>query len=90
MEFQADPVSAEFPDNRVPVTFCMFLNNSAYVSEKTPRLCGLDAFFQTFFRDTHQFLAIFRNFPDHEHTGGIGIIAVEDGGHIHVDDIALL
>ena len=86
----ADAVSAEVAHDGETVLVGMMGDGIADVADKTVGMTGLDADLQTFTRHIHQFLLLRRRLSDDEHTRGVGIISVEDGRHIDVDDVALL
>ena len=90
MEFQSHAVASHILHHCIAVLFHMVMDGLAHVSQISPWLHLLESLFHRFPGDAHQLLLFRSHIPDHKHTGGIGIIAVEDGGHIHVDDIALL
>ena len=76
VESESDPVSAEIPDNRITMAFCIFLYGFAYISQKSPGTGGLYSQFQAFAGDVYQFPIGWGDVADHKHTRGVGKIAV--------------
>ena len=90
MEFQAASVSADLPDHRIAVLHGMLVDRIAHVAQESPRLYMLKADLHALLGDLDQALSLFRYIADHEHAGRIGKVAVQDGGAVHVDDVAVL
>ena len=77
-------------DDAIVVLVSMFLDGLAYLVDAVPRLGSLHANLQALLGDTHQLLFLRRGLTDDKHSRSIGIVTVEDGRKINVDDIALL
>ncbi len=89
VELQPHPVAAQIAHHRESVFLGVLLNGIAYVAHETKGVRRLHAYLQALFRHTHQLFLFGSCFSDDEHTGGIREIAVQNGRHIHVDDVAL-
>ena len=81
-------VSAEITNHAEAVLVGMFGNRVSQVADKAIGMTGFDADLQTFFRHIHQLLLLRGRLANDEHSRSVGIIAVEDRRHIHVDDVA--
>ena len=68
----------------------MFIDRSAYVAQKAPGFDLLEAELDALLGYPHQLFGFLADLPDAEHTGGVGVVAVIDGGDVDVDDVALL
>ena len=68
----------------------MLLDSMTDITYKRVGLGCLHAYLQTLLGHSHQPLFLGCGLAYDKHARGIGIIPVHDGGHIHVDDIALL
>ena len=85
------PMSAQIPDHRASVLVGMFGNSVTQVTDKdvwfgTYLLANL----QTFPGNIDQSLTLWSCLANDEHSAGIGIIAIQNGGTIHIDDITFL
>ena len=89
MEGIAYPMTSQVTHNTIAVFLAMLLNGMADISHESVGLGGLHAYLQALFCHSHQLFLLWRGLADDEHTTGVGIIAVEDGGEVHVDNIAL-
>lgn len=89
MELHAHAVAAHFPDDGVAVFPRQPVNRFAHIAQGFPWLYLVQPGLNALPGDFHQLLLLRRGFPDDEHPGGVGIIAVQNGGAVHVDDIAL-
>ena len=90
MEFQSDSVTADINNNRVAVCLCVGIDRICNISQMSPWFCRCKTKLYTFFCNTHQTFGSVGYFADHEHTGCIREIAVQNGRYIDVDDITLL
>ena len=67
----------------------MLLYGMTYVTHEAVWLGGLHAYLQALLGHAHQLLLLGSGLAHDEHAGGIGIIAVENGGEVYIDYIAL-
>ena len=90
MELQSDTVTAEVAHDGEAVTVGVLLDGVTQVAHKDIRLAAhLLAYFQTLPGYIDQLLLFGRRAADDEHAAGVGVVAVEDGGAVHIDDVAL-
>jgi len=90
VEGVADAVTGQVADNAVAVLLTVLLDSVAYVADEAEGLGGLHAYLQALLGHTHQLFLLGCGLTDDEHAGGVGVVAVEDGGEVDVDDITLL
>ena len=90
MEFQAAAVAADLPYHGVAVFNGVLVDRIAHIAQKGPGLYMLKADLHALFGDPDQALSFLRYIADHEHSGGIGKVSVQDGGAVHVDDVPVL
>ena len=90
VEQAADAVAAEIADDAVAVRLGMALDGVGDVAEMVagPRL--LDAEHQAFVGDVDQLARLQRDVADQVHAAGVAVPAVDDRGHVDVDDVAVL
>ena len=89
MEFQADAVSADLADDIEAVGFNVLLNGFCHIAHESPRFYLLEALIDRLFGDFHELFLFRGNLSDAEHAGGVGKIAVQDGGAVNIDDVAV-
>ena len=65
------------------------MHRLAHVADGLPGLYFFQSGLNTLAGDFHQLLLFRRGLPDDEHPGGVGIVAVQNGGAVHIDDVAL-
>ena len=68
----------------------MLLDGGAYVAKARPRLSHPHADVPAFARHLHETLPLGADLADEEHARGVGEVALVDGGHVHVDDVAIV
>ena len=66
----------------------MFLDGMADIADKSVWFCRLCTDFKTFLGHPDQLFFLWGGLSDDEHSGCIGIITIEDGGKIDIDDVA--
>ena len=89
MESIAHTVSAQVAHYAIVILVGMFLNGIANVANKAIGLGCLHAYLQTLLCHTHQLLLLRSGLANDEHTGSIGIIAIEYSGAVDVYDVSL-
>ena len=89
VKFQPNAVSAECAYHAEAVFMGVARYGLADVAHEAPGLCGFRADFETFLCHAHEFLLFRRRLPYDKHARGVAIIAVEYGGNVYVDDVAL-
>ncbi len=82
-------MAAELSHHRVAVGLRVLVHRGAHIAQMAPGLHGLQALFHGFLGHAHQVGGFGRYLADAEHAGGIGEVAVQDGGAVHVHDVAL-
>ena len=83
-------MAAQVANHAIAVFLSMFLDGMTYVADISLGLSGLQAYLQTFLGDPHLVLFLRSGLTYYKHTRGIGKVAVYDGRHVYVDDVALL
>ena len=89
MELHAHAVAAHFPDDGIAVLPGQAVHRFAHVADGLPGLYFFQSGLNTLAGDFHQLLLFRRGLPDDEHPGGVGIVAVQNGGAVYIDDVAL-
>ena len=89
VEFETHAVSAEVAHHSVTVFVGVLLDGVADVANKTIRLAGCDAHFEALLGYAHKAFLGGSSLADDVHTRSVGVIAVEDCGDVHIDDVAL-
>ena len=84
------PMTAKVTNDAIVVLVSMFLDGLAYLVDAMPRFSSLHANLQALLGDTHQLFFLRSGLTDDKHSRSIGIVTVEDGREIDIDDIALL
>ncbi len=87
MEFEADPVAADVLHNAVSVLFRMGMDRFADIPEEAPGLYLRQSQVAALLGDPHQILLLLRHVPDHEHTGGVGKITVQNCRAVDVHNV---
>ena len=90
VELAAHAMSTEIAHHSITVFLAVLLDSMTDVAHKTVWLGSFSTDFEAFLGHSHQLLLLWSRLTDDKHTGSVGIIAVHDGSHIHIDDIALL
>ena len=90
VKLHSDAMTAQVANYSVAVFLGMFLHCLSYIAYITERFGCFGAHLKTLFGDTHKLFFFWSGLTDDKHTAGISIIAVYDGGHVHVDDISFL
>ena len=81
-------VTADFADDGVAVFMGVVGDCLCNVSQKSPGLDLFESQLDTFFGNLYQLFCFLGYLTDAEHTGGVGEVAVVDGGYIDIDDVA--
>ena len=89
MEGIAHTVTCQVAYDTVAEFLAMFLDGVAYVAHKAEGLSSLHTYFQTFPGYPYQLFLLGRCLTYYKHTRGIGIIAVDNGRKVHVNDVSL-
>ena len=91
VEFQSYAMTAKVTNHGATVLVCIVGNGISQIAHKDVRLrAHLLANLQTLPSNVNQAFTLGCCLANDEHTAGIGIIAIQDGGTIHVDDVTLL
>ena len=90
MEGVAHAMTCQVTHDAIAVLLAMLLDGMANVTHKTERLRSLHAYLQALLGHPDKLLLLGRRLTYYKHTRGIGIIAVDDGCEVHVDDVTLL
>ena len=90
MELQTYTMTSKVTYDTIMVFLTVLLNGMTDVAHKGIGLGSLHAYLQTLLGHPHQLFLLRRSLADDEHTTGISIVTVEDGGKVDVDDITLL
>ena len=86
----ADAVAAEVAHNAVAVGLRVALDGVGDVAEVVAGLGLLEAEHQAFVGDVDQLARLQRHIADEVHAAGVAVPAVDDRGHVDVDDVAVL
>ena len=89
VESIARAVASEVAYDRESVLTSVAFDSFSDFSHIMPRLCGFDADFEAFTGAIDETLYTRFYLSDAEHARGISIVAVEDGGDINVEDVAI-
>ena len=89
MKFESHPMPAEFPYDRIPVAFGMFLNGSPDIPQEAPGTGGLQTGFQAFSGYLHQTLHFRTYFTDHKHPRSVRKITIQNRRNIYIDNIPI-
>ena len=90
MKLQTHAMTSQVTHNTVAILLTMLLDGMADVAHKTERFRGLHANLQTLLGHPDKLLFLGRRLTYYKHTRGIGIVAIDDGRKVHVDDVAFL
>ena len=90
VEDLADPVAAVVANDRNPVLVGVGLAGNTDVVETAARAHGVDPGPHRFEGELREARARNGGLSDHEHAGGVAVVAVLDGGDVDVDDVAVL
>ena len=74
----------------IVISLAMLLDGIADVAHETPGLGSLHAYLEALLGHTHQLCLLGTGLADDEHARRVGIVAIQDGGEIYVDDVAFL
>ena len=89
VESVARAVAGEVAYDGESVLACMAFDGFSDFSHIMPGLCGFDADFEAFAGAIDKTLYARLYLSDAEHARGISIVAVEDGGDIDIEDVAI-
>ena len=89
VEGAADAVAAEVADHGEALLLHVALDGVADVAERGAGLHHGDAAEQALVGHVHQQGGLPARLPGHVHAGGVAVPAVEDGGDVDVEDVAL-
>ena len=91
MELATYTVTAKIANHTIAILLAMLLDGVTDVTHKAVRLCSLHTNLQALLGHANQLLLLRSSLAAHDkHTAGVGVVAIYDGSHIYVDDIALL
>ena len=90
MELATYAMTAKIANHTITILLAMLLDSMTDITYKRVRLGNLHTDFQAFLGYANQLL-LFRSSlaANDEHTAGVSVIAIYDGCHVHIDDIAL-
>ena len=83
-------MTTQVAHHTVVVLLGMLLDGTANLVDTMPGLGGFHTNLQALLGDAHQLFLLRSCLTYYKHTRGIGIVAVENRGEVHIDDIALL
>ena len=84
-------MTGKVANHSVVVFLAVFLDSMTYVAYEAIRFSCLHAYFEAFLCHTHKLFLLWCSLTTNdEHTRGIGVVAVFDGGEIHIYYIANL
>ena len=89
VELEADAVAAELADHVEAGGLDAALDGVGHVSEVCPGLDGRETRLDGLAGDLHEAAALVGDLADAEHAAGVREVAVEDGGAVDVDDVAV-
>ena len=82
-------MAAQVAHHAIVVLVGMLLDGPAYLVDAVPGFGSLHTYLQTFFGHTHQLFLLRSGLTYYIHTRGVGIVAVQNGGKVDIDDVAL-
>ena len=89
VEHLAETVAAEVADHRIAVALGVALDRVRNIAHPVAWLRLLDAQHQALIGDLDQLARLDRGLADQIHAAGVAVPAVDDHGHVDIDDIAL-
>ena len=90
VEQPADAVAAEIADDAVAVRFGVALDGVGDVAEMVAGPGLLEPEHQAFIGDVDQLARLHADVADEVHAAGVAVPAVDDRGHVDIDDVAVL
>ena len=90
MEGKADAMTADLPHHMVTLAAGVIGNGLSHIAQRLPGLDLSQTQLHALLGGFHQIQPFFPDTSDTEHPGAVGIIAVQNGGDIHIDDIPVL
>ena len=90
VEQSAKSMAAEVANNAVAVPFRMALDRMGNISQAVAGLCLFKPQHQAFIGDLDQLLGLKRYVADSIHAACVAMPTVQNGGHVDVDDVAIL
>ena len=89
MELNSHTMSTDFSDYRISVFYCMFMNCTSHISDRSPWFHLGNTNLNTFFCDLDKFFFLRTHFTDAEHSGRVRIITIIYCRYINIDNISL-
>ena len=89
MEGVTNAMTCQVTHDTIAELLAVLLDSMAYVTHKTEGFGSLHANLQTFLGNPYQLFLLGRCLTYYKHTRGIGIIAIDNGRKVHVDDVTL-
>ena len=90
VKLESNSVSANLTNHGVAVFVGMVGYRLCNIPQEAPRLDLLQSQLHALFCHLDQIGCLLAHLTDAEHTGGVGIIAIVNGGNIHIDNISFL
>lgn len=90
VEHLPQTMAAEIADHRIAVPLGVALDRVRNIAHPVARLGLLDAQHQTFIGHLHELARLDRGLADQIHAAGVAVPAIDDRGHVDIDDIALV
>ena len=90
VEHLPQAMAAEIADHRIAVALGVALDRVRDIAHPVARLRLLDAQHQTLIGDLDQLARLDRGLADQIHAAGVAVPAVDNRGHVDIDDIALV
>jgi hypothetical protein len=90
VEHLPQTVAAEIADHRIAVGFGVALDRVGDIAHAVARFRLLDAQHHAFIGDLNQLARLDRGLADQIHAAGVAVPAIDDHGHVNIDDIALV
>lgn len=88
-ELNSHTMSTDFSDYRISVFYCMFMNCTSHISDRSPWFHLGNTNLNTFFCDLDKFFLLRTHFTDAEHSGRVRIITIIYCRYINIDNISL-
>ena len=82
-------MAAELAHHRKALRVSIFVHRGAHIAQQPPRLHRSKACLQRLLGFLHQAALLVGHLADAEHARGVGIVAIQDGGAVDVDDITV-